>query len=56
MFKVNNRNIRKSFEIYSKLTIKIAQYVNYIVSVVFMVNFEHISHLSYIDFEQINVC
>ena len=37
MFKVNNRNTRKSFEIYSKLTMKIAQYVNYIVSCVFMV-------------------
>ena len=59
MFKVNNRNSRKSCEISSKLTIKIPQYVNYIVSGVFMVSSERISHLSQvfiIDFEQINVC
>ena len=37
MFKVNNRNTKARCEICSKLTIKI--------SVIFIVNFEHISYL-----------
>ena len=41
MFKVNNNNTRTRCEIYSKLTIKTPD----IFSPVFIVNFEHISHL-----------
>ena len=37
LFKVNNRNTRKRYEICSKLTIK--------TPVVFIVNYEHISHV-----------
>ena len=40
LFKVNNRNTRTRREICSKLTIKIVR-----CSGVFIVNFEHISHL-----------
>ena len=36
LFKFNNRNTRKKYEIYSKLTIKLT---------IFIVDFEHISHL-----------
>ena len=38
MFRVNNRNTRTRCEIYSELTIK------WYLSVIFIVNFEHISH------------
>ena len=38
LFKFNSRNTRKRYEIYSKLTIKTSDDV-------FIVNFEHISHL-----------
>ena len=41
MFKVNNRNTRARYEICSKLTIKTPERR----SGVFIVNFEHISHL-----------
>ena len=40
MFKVNNRNTRTRCEISSKLTINMFKVNN-----VFIVNFEHISHL-----------
>ena len=41
LFKINNRNIKKSCEICSKLTVKTPERCQY----VFIVNFEHISHL-----------
>ena len=41
MLKVNNRNTRARCEICSKLTIKIPERL----SGIFIVNFEHISHL-----------
>ena len=40
LFKVDNRNIRKGYEICSKLTIK---------------NFEHISDVFIVDFEQVAI-
>ena len=45
MFKVNNRNPRTRCEICSKLTIKIPERRQSRRSGVFIVNFEHISHL-----------
>ena len=44
-FKVNNRNFRTSCEIWSKLTIKTSEWRHWRRSGVFIVNFEHISHL-----------
>ena len=44
-FKVNNRNTRKKCEICSKLTIKTPKRRHWHRSGVFVVNFEHISHL-----------
>ena len=44
MFKVNNRNTRTRYEICSKLTIKIPERHRRR-SGIFIVNFEHISHL-----------
>ena len=44
LFKVNNRNTRKRYEIWSKLTTKTERRQWRCVSV-FIVNFEHISHL-----------
>ena len=46
MFKVNNRNTRTRCEICSKLTIKTPQRRHMRHSGVFIVSFEHISHLS----------
>ena len=46
MFKVNNRNTRTRCEICSKLTIKIPQRRHWRRSRIFIVNFEHISHLA----------
>ena len=46
MFKVNNRNTRKRCEICSKLTIKTPEQRQWRRSGVFIVNFEHISHLA----------
>ena len=46
MFKVNNRNGRTRFEIYSKLTIKIPKRRHWRRSGIFIVNFEHITHLA----------
>ena len=45
LFKVNNRNTRTRCELCSKLTIKISERHHWRRSVVFVVNFEHISHL-----------
>ena len=45
MFKVNNKKTRASCEIYSKLTIKIPERRHWRRSGIFIVNFEHISHL-----------
>ena len=45
MFKVNNRNTRATCEICSKLTIKTPERHQWRRSGVFIVNFEHISHL-----------
>ena len=46
MFKVNNRNTRTMFEICSKLTIKTPERRYWRRSGVFIVNFEHISHVA----------
>ena len=45
MFKFNNRNTRTRCEICSKLTIKTPERRQWRRSGVFIVNFEHISHL-----------
>ena len=45
LFKVNNRNTRKRCKISSKLTIKIPERGHWRHTVVFIVNFEHISYL-----------
>ena len=45
LFKVNNRNTRTKCEICSKLTTKIQERGQWHRSGIFMVNFEHISHL-----------
>ena len=45
MFKANNRNTRARCEICSKLTIKTPERRQWLLSDVFVVNFEHISHL-----------
>ena len=46
VLKVNNRNTRTSCEICSKLTIKTPERRHCRCSGVFIVNFEHISHLA----------
>ena len=58
LFKVNNKKIREMCEICSKLTIETPERYQWQWSGVFIVYFEHISHLfcaSIVDFEQINV-
>ena len=45
MFKVNNRNTRTRCEICSKLTMRIPEQRHWRPSAIFIVNFEHISHL-----------
>ena len=45
MLKVNNRNNRTRYEICSKLTIKISERRQWRCCGVFIINFEHISHL-----------
>ena len=45
LFKVNNKNTRKMCETCSKLTIKTPERCQWRRSVVFIVKFEHISHL-----------
>ena len=58
MFKVQNKNTRKRCEIWSHLTIKTPERRQWCRSGVFIVNFEHISHLvscvSTVNFEQAN--
>ena len=55
MFKVNNRNSRTKYEIFSKLTIKTPEQRHWRRSGVFIFNFERISkHVSIIIFEQVN--
>ena len=57
MFKVNNRSTRARCSICSKLEIKTPEQRQWRRSGVFIVNFEHISHLSnvsIVDFEQVN--
>ena len=46
MFKVNNKNTRTRCEICSKLTIKTPERRHWRRSGIFIVNFEHISHLA----------
>ena len=46
LLKVNNRNTRTRCEICSKLTIKTLEWRHWRLSGVFIVNFEHISHLA----------
>ena len=57
LLKVHNRNIRKRCEICSKLTIKIPERRQWRRSGIFIVNFEHISHLfssiSIVNFEHV---
>ena len=48
MFKVNNRNSRTRCEVYSELTINTLEQHHWRRSGVFIVNFEHISHLKLI--------
>ena len=45
MFNVNNRNTKTRCEVCSKLTIKTPERRSWYRSSVFIVNFEHISHL-----------
>ena len=45
LIEVNNRNIRKRYKICSKLTIKTPERRQWRRSGVFIVNFEHISHI-----------
>ena len=45
MFKINNRNTRKRYDICSELTMKTPERRQLRRSGVFTVNFEHISHL-----------
>ena len=54
MFKVNNRNNRTRCEICSELTIKTLKRRQYRRSPVFIVNFENISQLLLVNFEQVN--
>ena len=58
VFKVDNRNTRTRCEICSKLTIKTPEQRQWHRSGIFIVNFEHISHLFLVfifNFEQVNV-
>ena len=54
LLKVNNRNTRTRCEKCSKLSIKIPEQHHWCCSSVFIVNFEHISHLVFIvNFEHV---
>ena len=59
MLKVKNRNPRKRCEIYPTLTVKAPEQRHWRRSGVFIVNFQHISHLFLmlllLDFEQVDV-
>ena len=46
LFKINNKNTRKRCEIYLKLKIKTPERRQWRRSGVFIVNYEHVSHLS----------
>ena len=48
LLKVNSSNTRKSCETCSKLTIKIPERHHWHCSVVFIVNFKHVSHLVFV--------
>ena len=50
MVKINNRNTRTTCEAYSKWTIKTWRRHHWLCSGVFIVNFEHISHLILLSF------
>ena len=54
LFKLNNRNTIKRCEIYSKLTIKTPERQCRRFGV-FILNFEHISSTSIVDFKQVNI-
>ena len=59
LFKFNNRNSRKSYEICSELTIKTPERGHWRNFRVFIVNLEHISYLFLmfiVDFEQLAAC
>ena len=45
LFQVNNRSTKKKCEICSKLTIKTPEWRHWRRSIIFIVNFERISHL-----------
>ena len=45
LLKINNRNIKARCETCSKLTIKVPEWRQWCLSAIFIVNFEHISHL-----------
>ena len=51
LFKFNNRNTRKRYEICSKLPIKTPKRRHWRLYGVFIVTFEHI----YVDFQEVNV-
>ena len=61
MFKLNNRNTRKKCEICSKLTIKTPEWIHWLRSGVFVLNFEYVSFIFLLfifpttDFEKVNV-
>ena len=55
MLKVNRTKIRKMCEICSRLNKKTPERLQLRCSDVFIVNFEHISSVSVIDFEQVNI-
>ena len=64
-FKFNNKSAKKWCQTCSKLTIKTSDqndvndvniFIIQDVNVFFIVNFEHISSASIVDFEQVNVC
>ena len=56
MFKVNSRHTRTRYEVCSKLTIKTPERRQWHRPGIFIVNFEHISHLVVfiVNFEQVN--
>ena len=56
LFKFNNRNSTKRGKICSELTKKTPERSHWCRSGVFVVNFEHFSTVSIIDFEQVIIC
>ena len=57
-FPGEQKNARKTYEIYSKLTIKIDEWRHLRRSVIFIVDFDQISELLVftVEFELVNVC